>query len=639
MKKVSLFFAGLLMTLSILAQHGKSAVKITVYGNKNLQISFDEKVYPIFQSIVSGNKTTLDIRDLEIGDHALLVTRSDPNSRRTEKISTLFSLRRRYDLYIKVNTDGSLELLEKKKPGINANRTAMNSADFTNLLNNVKYQRTTIGKRNLIANAFNAPNYYFLSSQVVQLIQQLILETYRLELAKLSYHTITDRNNFSQVYYLLNSQANRDELDDYVNNYYEEDDLPIAMSDASFTTLFENIKQQWPVNTQMNSLVNAFNNTNNYFTTYQASRLIQLVSAESNRLQLAKLSYRSITDKDNFHSIVDLLYSQSGRDELENYVNNYSEDGTNALAMTDANFNSLYQTIEQQWPVSTQMNSLVNAFNNTNNYFTTSQASRLIQLVNAENNRLQLAKLSYRSIVDRVNFSQIYSLLSTQASKNELEAYVRNYGGGGAGYKVAMADADFNALYQNIQQQWPVSTQMSSLTNTFNNTNYYFTTYQASRLIQLVSAENNRLQLAKLSYRSIVDPVNFSQIYSLLSTQASKNELEAYVRNYGGGGAGYKVAMSDAEFNTIYQNTQIQFLPGAKMASITNTFNNTSYYFTVAQAKKLIELVSLESNRLQLAKLSYRMITDRGNFSQLYDLFSTQASKDELAAYVNAYVD
>ncbi|MBL0273154.1 MAG: DUF4476 domain-containing protein [Chitinophagaceae bacterium] len=155
----------------------------------------------------------------------------------------------------------------------------------------------------------------------------------------------------------------------------------------------------------------------------------------------------------------------------------------------------------------------------------------------------------------------------------------------------------------------------------------------------LVSAENNRLQLAKLSYRSIVDPVNFSQIYSLLSTQASKNELEAYVRNYGGGGAGYKVAMSDAEFNTIYQNTQIQFLPGAKMASITNTFNNTSYYFTVAQAKKLIELVSLESNRLQLAKLSYRMITDRGNFSQLYDLFSTQASKDELAAYVNAYVD
>ncbi|MBL0273155.1 MAG: hypothetical protein IPQ06_08800 [Chitinophagaceae bacterium] len=35
-------------------------------------------------------------------------------------------------------------------------------------------------------------------------------------------------------------------------------------------------------------LVNAFNNTNNYFTTYQAST-IQLVSAENNRLQLAKL--------------------------------------------------------------------------------------------------------------------------------------------------------------------------------------------------------------------------------------------------------------------------------------------------------------------------------------------------------------
>jgi hypothetical protein len=285
------------------------------------------------------------------------------------------------------------------------------------------------------------------------------------------------------------------------------------------------------------------------------------------------------------------------------------------------------------------VNSLTNAFNNTNNNFTASQASRLIQLVGTENNRLQLAKLSYRSINDPVNFSLVSDLLNSQASKNELAAYVTNYNGGGIGYKDAMSDANFNNLYQTIQQLWPVGTQVNSLTNAFNTTNNYFTASQASRLIQLVGAESYRLQLAKLSYRSITDPANFSQVSDLLSSQASKNELAAYINNNSGGGTVYKVPMSDADFNSVYQNVQLQFLPGAKMSMLTNSFSNSNYYFTSVQSHKLVELVSLESNRLQLAKLSYRTITDRSNFTLLYDLLNTQGSRDDLQAYVNAYVD
>ena len=117
------------------------------------------------------------------------------------------------------------------------------------------------------------------------------------------------------------------------------------------------------------------------------------------------------------------------------------------IAMSDANFNSLYQTIKNQWPVSTQMNSLSNAFNNTTNYFTSYQASQLIQLVSAENSRLQLAKLSYRSITDRNNFNQIYNLLSYQSSKDELMDYVNNCNNEGRDVNVDMQDANFNHLY------------------------------------------------------------------------------------------------------------------------------------------------------------------------------------------------
>ena len=178
---------------------------------------------------------------------------------------------------------------------------------------------------------------------------------------------------------------------------------------------------------------------------------------------------------------------------------------------------------------------------------------------------------------------------------------------------------------------------MTSLTNAFNNTNNYFSSYQASQLIQLVSAENNRLQLAKLSYRSITDPGYFNQVVSLISSQAGKNELTAYVNNNYNTGSSPNVAMSDANFTALIQSIERQFLPFEQMNSLTDVFNNTSNYFSSAQAKQLIPLVSYESNRLQLAKLSYRTITDRGNFDQLYDLLSSQSSRNELDAYVKAY--
>jgi hypothetical protein len=62
-------------------------------------------------------------------------------------------------------------------------------------------------------------------------------------------------------------------------------------------------------------------------------------------------------------------------------------------------------------------------------------------------------------------------------------------------------------------------------------------------------------------------------------------------------------------------------------------------YFSSAQAKQLVQMVSSETNRLQLAKSSYRTVVDRNNFNQLYDLFNSAANRNELDAYVKAYKD
>ena len=95
--------------------------------------------------------------------------------------------------------------------------------------------------------------------------------------------------------------------------------------------------------------------------------------------------------------------------------------------------------------------------------------------------------------------------------------------------------------------------------------------------------------------------------------------------------------MTSSAYNSLYNRVRNTWGIGAKMTALTEIFNNENYYFTVAQAKQLIQLVSSENNRLQLAKSSYGNITDTENFNLMYDVLSSQASKNELSNYVNTY--
>src|SRR5687767_2762565 len=127
----------------------------------------------------------------------------------------------------------------------------------------------------------------------------------------------------------------------------------------------------------------------------------------------------------------------------------------------------------------------------------------------------------------------MHTLLTNQASRNELTTFVNTYDDSDPVYtKVAMKEADYNVLYSDVQNRFGLGAKMSALANIFANANYYFTVAQARQLIQLVSSESNRLELAKASYDNIVDQANFSQLYDVLSGTASRNELETYVRGY-----------------------------------------------------------------------------------------------------------
>lgn len=105
--------------------------------------------------------------------------------------------------------------------------------------------------------------------------------------------------------------------------------------------------------------------------------------------------------------------------------------------------------------------------------------------------------------------------------------YDNNNGSGGYsnGYSQAMSDYDFNQLVQKIRSQW--IGKMSTARDGINNN--YFNTYQVRQILEIFSSESDKLELAKLSYRNVVDKQNFRQLYDLFSYR-SQTELDQYLK-------------------------------------------------------------------------------------------------------------
>jgi len=546
MKTLFVSLISCLTTLSVVAQ-SNSTLTVTVRGNQTEQVIIDGKSYIVNtdNNDVNGRSQPITVTDLNNGQHTLQLVRTDNYGDNTTS-TAYFNLRTGYDLQIVITPNGSIQQRETRWGSTSNSGYAspMSASEYNVLYNSIRNQWRTSTRLSMLNDAFANTGNYFTVAQAMQLIQLINSQSSRLSLAKASYRTITDPSSFSQMYSLLNSQAFRNELQDYVNNYNASNSgtSSTGMSSTRFNTIYRTAQRQTSTSGRVSYISNIFSTTTNYYSAAQARQLIQLVTGESNRLYLAKISYRGITDQANFYRIHELLNSQASRDELTTYINTYNgtsngNTGTaTGTAMSASEFNSLYADVQNRFGLNAKMSRLTDIFNSSSYYFNVAQAEQLIRLVSSERNRLDLAKLSYNNIVDQYNFTQLYDVLSSQASRNELDAYVRSAGNQtGTGYdynRTPMTDASFNSMYSDVSNTWGLGAKMSRLTDIFNNESNYFTVAQAKKLIQLVSSESNRLQLAKSSYGNITDPQNFSSMYDVLSSQSSRDELAQYVNNY-----------------------------------------------------------------------------------------------------------
>jgi len=137
---------------------------------------------------------------------------------------------------------------------------------------------------------------------------------------KPSYHVDIMVNRFGKA--LVDERAinSRDRWDDDWQNNNNED-YNRALSDYDFNLLIQRMKNSWFNKDKVNIAKDAL--ARDYFNTSQVRQLLQLVSFEGDKLELAKLAYRNTVDQRSYYSLYDVFSFQSSKDELDKYIRDY----------------------------------------------------------------------------------------------------------------------------------------------------------------------------------------------------------------------------------------------------------------------------------------------------------------------------
>lgn len=135
-----------------------------------------------------------------------------------------------------------------------------------------------------------------------------------------SYHVDVMINRFGKA--LVDERAINGKNDDWYDSDYEDDgydnDYRKAMSEHEFSQLLQKIRNQWFG--KLSAAKDGINN--NYFYTQQVRQILMVFSSESDKMELAKLSYRNVVDRENYRELYD-LFSRQSQSELDRYIRDF----------------------------------------------------------------------------------------------------------------------------------------------------------------------------------------------------------------------------------------------------------------------------------------------------------------------------
>jgi len=217
----------------------------------------------------------------------------------------------------------------------------------------------------------------------------------------------------------------------------------------------------------------------------------------------------------------------------------------------------------------------------------------------------------------------------------------------------------FQQKYNSIVAQKNESQKLNSAKSVAKNN--CLSSEQVKKIASLFENDYNRLAFAELAYINTTDKSNFYEVYDSFAYFSNVFRLHDHIKgstennlpdddnkgtglmfpdynypNYNDyrGSKGCNSVTSDAMFQK-----QIKKMANASSENekLSQGKNLVSYYCqTTSRIMKMTSLLSVESNRLTLAKLGYKRVYDKGNYNYMTQLFKLEFNRRELLKYINS---
>ena len=95
---------------------------------------------------------------------------------------------------------------------------------------------------------------------------------------------------------------------------------------------------------------------------------------------------------------------------------------------------------------------------------------------------------------------------------------------------------------------------------------------------------------------------------------------------------GYKALMSNEEFGQFYRSYTGKSFDKDKMETFYMALKGV--YFTTQQIIQMVNVLSFDDNRLELAKAAYDSCVDRENYYKVMDAMTYSSTKEKLREYI-----
>jgi hypothetical protein len=459
--------------------------------------------------------------------------------------------------------------------------------------------------------------------------------------------------------------------------------LPVPLSNQQFANALEQIDRETFERDRFRVAENLLNR--HYLLAEQVRQLLTRFNFKTQQEQLAQMAYAKVYDQSNFYQVYSAFNFDDSRNKIRAWVGeqprNELERSFRPMPMSEANFNTAYQTL-QQADFDSEVLGLAKEIV-ADNYLYAVQVRDLIQLLDFKTSEDDLAKFAYSKTYDQQNYYLVLDALTFTSSKRSLSNWLKgqpvmdysNYGydnnsntrtwtspyddgdnintairysGTDRGQRdqfdnnpprydetpvapVVVSDADFTNIRNQLNQIPADKDRLIRVKQISDQSNW--TTEQVRDLMDMMVFENMRLDFAMYAYQRTTDAQNYYLVQDALSDADNRQRLADYVQSVGGS-LRNPSSVTNNNPNLTYNPTNRPQASGTQTLPTSKTAVQVLSPSDFQTSKSAIEGYSSDSDRLKAAKSivdEQFLLTDQ--VGELIQLFVFDDVRLEFAKY------